>query len=179
MEDKNGVICLFLNWDQKNLTNPRIPSNRFGSAAVPGLWSQGGGWWRSAVCQPAAPGRHEGTQAGLPQHPPDPGPRDPGLTVPLPSLFHCSSPWRWPGWFQKTHSRPSYTTILPISHMQISTHWAESCTCCCRDWERRSSTAHSQGGFAGSCQASARLSKRSSSFYLFIDLPSTFTSDLC
>ena len=145
-------LPLFLNWDQKNLTNPRIPSDRFGNAVLPGLWSQGGGWWWSTVCQPAASGRHEGTQACLPQCPPDPGPRVPGLTVPLPSLFHCFSPWRYPGWLQETHSHPSYTTVLPTSHMQISAHWAKSCTCCCRDWGH-SSTARSQGRFAGSCQA--------------------------
>lgn len=61
-------------------------------------------------CQPAAPGRREGTQAGLPQHPPD---LDPILAsqCPPPIFVSLLLPVKVAWLIQKTC--PSYTTVLP------------------------------------------------------------------
>lgn len=178
MEDKNGVICLFLNWDQKNLTNPHIPSNRFGSAAVPGLWSQGGGWWRSAV----SPWPLEGVRGPRLAFPSTPQTLDPEtLASQCPSHLCFTAPPHEGGLADSR--RLTAALVIPPSCPHLICrfqHIGQSHAPAVAEIEKDAAALPTvRVGLLVPARHSAHLSKRSSSFYLFIDLPSTFTSDLC
>lgn len=93
-----------------------------------------------------------GTQAGLPQHPQTLDPETLASQCPSLSLFHCSSREGSLADSRRLTFRPSYTTVLPTSHTQISTLTGRP-PAVQRFEKRSSSTACSQGRFAGSCQA--------------------------